>query len=258
MDIWADLHTHTIHSHGSGTVEDNVRAAREMGLEAIAITDHGPASFGHLGMTSLAELEVIRGEVRRCSEIFPGMKILTGIEANIISSAGELDLPFDMQKKLDLVLAGFHTLITPASFAEGFSFATRSLAARLFSGARRRARCENTKTIVEAVYSNTIDCITHPGLHIDIDTGELARACANTDTFLEINNSHETDAEFINAAAAQGADFILNSDAHDPQMVGAIKNGLASLGRSAIGPERVVNIKPRREGGKWTKIASLL
>ncbi|MDO4518469.1 MAG: PHP domain-containing protein, partial [Bacillota bacterium] len=40
-----DLHTHTIYSHGSGSIEDNVRVAIDKGLEYVAISDHGP---GHL------------------------------------------------------------------------------------------------------------------------------------------------------------------------------------------------------------------
>jgi len=39
--LW-DLHTHTTYSHGTGSIEDNVRAAREAGLAAIGISDHGP------------------------------------------------------------------------------------------------------------------------------------------------------------------------------------------------------------------------
>ena len=40
-----DHHTHTIYSHGKGTILDNVRAAAAKGIRSIAITDHGP---GHL------------------------------------------------------------------------------------------------------------------------------------------------------------------------------------------------------------------
>ena len=40
-----DFHTHTVFSHGKGTIEQNVMRAREIGLAAIAISDHGP---GHM------------------------------------------------------------------------------------------------------------------------------------------------------------------------------------------------------------------
>ena len=45
IKLVADYHTHTLYSHGKGTIIDNVLAAREKGLKAIAITDHG---FNHL------------------------------------------------------------------------------------------------------------------------------------------------------------------------------------------------------------------
>ena len=45
MVLFGDYHTHTKFSHGKGTVEENARTAREMGLKQIAITDHG---LGHI------------------------------------------------------------------------------------------------------------------------------------------------------------------------------------------------------------------
>ena len=48
IEIIADMHTHTVHSHGTGTVEDNVKAAISAGLQQIVISDHGPVSYTHL------------------------------------------------------------------------------------------------------------------------------------------------------------------------------------------------------------------
>lgn len=45
-----DLHTHTIISgHAYSTLKENIEAARARGLEAFAVTDHGPAMPGVLG-----------------------------------------------------------------------------------------------------------------------------------------------------------------------------------------------------------------
>ena len=45
--ICADYHTHTVYSHGTGTVQENILAAIECGLSAIAIADHGPGQIAH-------------------------------------------------------------------------------------------------------------------------------------------------------------------------------------------------------------------
>ncbi|GFP36073.1 putative hydrolase, partial [Candidatus Hakubella thermalkaliphila] len=45
MQAITDLHTHTVYSHGKGTVEDIVRVAMRRGLQAVGIADHGPSHF---------------------------------------------------------------------------------------------------------------------------------------------------------------------------------------------------------------------
>ncbi|HOR86487.1 MAG TPA: PHP domain-containing protein, partial [Bacillota bacterium] len=47
MKLYADYHTHTIYSHGTGSIMDNVTAAKNKGLTEIAVTDHGIRHFAY-------------------------------------------------------------------------------------------------------------------------------------------------------------------------------------------------------------------
>ena len=51
--VFADYHTHTVLSHGTGTVADNARAAAAKGLLAVGIADHGPANWFGVGVHDL-------------------------------------------------------------------------------------------------------------------------------------------------------------------------------------------------------------
>ncbi len=65
MELVADYHTHTVHSHGTGTVAENVIAAQCRGLAAVAITDHGPANLFGLGVKAPEVLFSIQKEIQR-------------------------------------------------------------------------------------------------------------------------------------------------------------------------------------------------
>lgn len=115
MHVFADYHTHTIHSHGRGTVAENVAAAAKLGLEAIAISDHGPNHLFHYGIKNLQVLEVIRRELASACAAHPGVRGLVAIEANIISVKGDLDLPPEHRGLVDLVLANIHSMVLPTA-----------------------------------------------------------------------------------------------------------------------------------------------
>ena len=70
--IVADYHTHTIYSHGKGTILENVEAARKKGLEKIAIADHG---FNHLriGM-EISDVDEIRKKLTKLMKFFLKLK----------------------------------------------------------------------------------------------------------------------------------------------------------------------------------------
>ena len=115
MICFADYHTHTYYSHGKGSVRDNVEAAARKGLEEIAISDHGPNHLSLFGIKDLTVLSRIREDLKAACAEFPQVKGLVSIEANIISTDGDLDLPPERAHLVDLVQAGLHASVRLAS-----------------------------------------------------------------------------------------------------------------------------------------------
>lgn len=244
MRVFADYHTHTRFSHGTGTVMENVRAAADRGLEAVAITDHGPANLFGLGVRSLATFAEIAREVGKARAAFPGVRVLMGVEANIISTDGELDVPEEVLRSMDIVLVGHHLLTRGRTAADCWRLSVRNLLGRHSPLIARRARVDNTKSLIEAIRGNRVDVLTHPGLHVSIDTVELARECAKVGTALEINARHAgLDPEFVEVAARQGASFCIDSDAHSPTEVGKFGCALDVAARAGLGCDRIINAR---------------
>lgn len=242
--VFADYHTHTKYSQGAGTILDNARAAKKQGLEIVGIADHGPANWGHWARTELKLFDRIMAEARNVEKEISGLKVLAGCEANIVSFQGELDLPRELQRKLDQVLAGFHTAVIPKKVHEGVQFFMGRTLGLFSPKLKRQARNDNTKAMVAAVYNNDIDIITHPGLKISIDTPELARACAKTGTALEINAKHGVKSvAFIKAAAHEGVQFAIGSDAHSPGKVGRVENGVKAARAAGLEPDQIINVR---------------
>lgn len=246
MRCIGDYHTHSEYSHGKGNIRANIEAAIGRDLEELAITDHGPRTwnFIRLGVGKAEELLEIKEKLHGLQHEYPDIKLKSGVEANIINSQGELDVPAEILGELDIVAAGFHLLILPESFqsARELLFDNR-FTYKVFPGSRERIREQNTKIMINAVRNNDIDFITHPGYGVDIDTYELARVCAERDTLLEINARHgELTEDFVRAASETDVRFIINSDAHSPEQVGELAAGLKIVEELDLNKERVVNL----------------
>ena len=233
-----DWHTHTVYSHGKGTIEDNVRVAHERGLREIAITDHGP---GHLTYgLSLKKLPEMRAEIERLKGVYPDVKVLLGVEANTKYGAPHIDLREEEKAEFDIVLAGYHYGLAGAGMVPNWLNGHLGM----FGGPASTLRVKNTAMILDALYSHKIAVLTHPGDKGPFDLEDIARACADTGTLLEINmkHAHLTAAE-IQAVMKYDVKFIIGSDAHVPEAVGAYLGSLARAFEAGLEPERIVNIE---------------
>lgn len=231
--IFADYHTHTLYSHGTGTPEQNVQAAIARGLSAICISEHGP---GHLFYGVRGEkLRQLRQEVDRLAAKYAGrIEVLMGIECNL-TGFGRCDLPAKGSlPPFDVILLAYHKGVFPL---DGFCCA-RSLEA-VARGRSNPLRTANALLAAAERYGVTM--FSHPGLYVAADIPTLARGAKELGVLLELNSARVTmTKEQICQAAEAGASFVIGSDAHSPARVGDFALGLAAAREAGV-LSKVVN-----------------
>jgi len=227
-------------SHGSGTIEDNVKAAIAKGMDSIAITDHG---FRHVAFcVRRSDFPYLRQEVTRLRQLYPNIRILLGIETNIQGNDGQIDLLDSDVDKLDLLVCGYHKYVHTPSLAQGLSFWLPTFAASIF-GTTARRRNKNTDAFINAIERYPIDILSHPKHGIDVDVKEIALAAKAKGTYMELNGKSidMTDAE-IESLVEVGVGLIVDSDAHSPDRVGEIAKPLSVIERLHIPASAIVNM----------------
>jgi putative hydrolase len=221
MKICIDTHTHSVISgHAYSTLDDLARGARKRGLKGFVLSDHGPAMPGGPSPYHFSNLRIIP------RKLF-GVLFFTGVETNIISGEGGLDLETKYCKRLDFVMAGFHEIC--------------------FDSHGREA---NTKTLIAALANPLVDAVSHPGNPLfPIDIEEVVKAAAKYGKALEINNSSfriRPGSEVNCRAVAQfskqyGSLLSCGSDAHYWRDVGNFTAAKALLKEAGIPPDLVIN-----------------
>ena len=245
---------HSKYSDGRATLKEMVNSARAKGLQAVAITDHGPRNVGTGVKNSETFLE-IKKEIDGLAAEYLDIKLLCGCEADITGLNGEIDLPPAIYQSLDLLIVGLHPFARPDSIRDVWRFNLRNQVARISKGQKLKVRNNNTKTLVMAMEQHPIDIISHPGLGMPIDPGEVARACVKHSVLYEINCGHHfPEIGDVLEAAHQGVNFIVNSDAHFVESVGKLDYGKKVLAEAGLPLERVVNtwVEGQEEG--WQNI----
>lgn len=223
-DVLCDLHVHTAASDGEASLQDMARAAAERGLKAIAITDHLRFAQAIPGL-SADDLRRQIEAVRRLNETRPGLTLFAGVEANIARD-GTVDVPRDLLRDLDLVIAGVHTHL-------------------------RLGRAEMTARLLRAVEDEGVDILGHPSGRLigerppyDVDWDEVFRRAAKTGTALEIN-AHpqrlDLGADLIRRALGFGVRLAIGTDAHDVAHLDYLELGVITARRGWATAESVLN-----------------
>ena len=236
MQILADYHTHTIYSHGKGTIEDNVKVAISKGIKTLGVSDHG---YKHMSYgVKLNDIAKMREEIDVLNDKYKNINILLGIECNILDDKGNIDLSDKFSSYLDYVMAGYHFGSTPRSLKGAINHIDNYIYKSI------KAKDYNTKAIINAMKNNNIFIITHPGDKGDVYIEEIAKTAKETDTRLEVNSSHGfLNVEQLKIIKTYENKLIIGSDAHVPENVGNFKLAIENLEKAKINLSLVENIK---------------
>ena len=236
MQILADYHTHTKYSHGKGTIEENVLEAISKGIKTIGISDHG---YKHLTYgIKLNDIYKMREEIDKLNEKYSNIKVLLGMECNILDNHGNIDINDKIIENCDYIMAGYHFASTPTSLKSMLNHCNNYMIKN------EKSKEYNTKALINAMRNNDIFIITHPGDKGDVYIEEIAKVAKDTDTRLEINSSHG----FFNSNQLVeikniGNKFIIGSDAHIPQNVGNFDLAMKIIKEARLDTSLVENIK---------------
>ncbi len=165
-----------------------------------------------------------------------GVKILRGIEANIVDADGNIDLAEELLETLDIVHLAFHT----------------------HCGYGDRGTEKNTDTLIKAMQNPFVDVVVHPGnAKYLINVERVVQAAKENDVLLEVNNSsfltstsragsYDIDLAIITEAGKYGLEIVVGSDAHFEDAVGNFGAALELIKTANFPPDKILNASAER------------
>jgi putative hydrolase len=223
-----DCHAHSDWSDGGSPPLEMALAARELGHEWLALTDHSPRLTVARGLSA----DRLRAQLELIGELNAGLapfRILPGIEVDITED-GSLDQDEDLLARLDVVVASVHSKL------------------RMPAGPM-------TERMITAIASPHTTVLGHCTGRLltgrgrppsEFDAGAVFTACREHGVAVEINSRPERQDppdDLLRLAVQIGCVFAINTDAHAPGQLDWLDGGCARAERFGIGPDRVINTR---------------
>jgi len=196
--IEVDLHSHSLFSScGVHTIVEMLESGKALGMKALAITDHGVTLGGRLNSVFF----------NRLKEPVPGIRLLKGIECNLLEEPGRIDCPREWLPNMDVVLLGIHPNTDTGL-----------------------GKLRYTQMLLQAMERNQyVDIIAHlncPPYEVDFES--IVNGAMNYEMAIEINNSKskpgvarpEKTRELITVCKKLECPIVISSDAHTIEEVG--------------------------------------
>ncbi|MFN3974675.1 MAG: DNA polymerase/3'-5' exonuclease PolX [Dehalococcoidia bacterium] len=232
-DIKGDFHVHTDWSDGQDPLEDMVAAAKALGYQYIAITDHSQGLGIARGLTP-ERLQEQKRLLRHLEDRY-SIRIFHGSEVDIRAD-GSLDLPDEAMAQLDVVVAAVHSSL-------------------------KQPREKMTQRVIHALRNPYVTVLAHPTARllgerepVEIDLEAVFRAAKDTGVALEINASPDRldlkDTHILRAKDL-GIPMVISTDAHRTEMLRNMRFGVAQARRGWCEPKDVLNAWPLESVEAW-------
>jgi len=226
-DLRGDLHAHTRASDGHEPIEVMAHAAKQRGLQYLAITDHSKRLTVAHGLDSkrvLAQIEAV--EAFNAGD--HGITLLSGIEVDILED-GSLDLPDAVLSRLDVVVGAVHSRF-------------------------ELSRARQTRRILRAMDNPNFTLLAHPSGRLidrrepyDVDMNRIIRHARERGCFLELN-AHPERLDLLDThcqlAREEGVLVSINSDAHSTADFDNLRFGVGQARRGWLEKSDVLNTRP--------------
>ncbi|MBN3033291.1 MAG: DNA polymerase/3'-5' exonuclease PolX [Candidatus Saganbacteria bacterium] len=226
-DIRGDLQMHSDHSDGGNTIAELAGAAKQLGYEYIAVTDHTRSARVAGGQTEkefLKELE----EIDRLNAGLKGLRVLKGVEIDILPD-GTLDYPNEVLKEAEVVIAAVHS---------GFKMPKEKM----------------TRRLLKAMENKYVNILSHPTGRLigrrdpyRVAIEDIIKAAKATGTYLEINAYPERlDLSDVHCRQAKEAGVLMaiDTDSHAALQLANMKYGVLTARRGWLEKKDIINTLP--------------
>ncbi|HHY52900.1 MAG TPA: phosphatase [Clostridiales bacterium] len=221
ITIIADGHTHTVATdHAFSTISENTAYAAQLSHKIICWTEHSPKMPG-------GPSQLLFSEIVALPRYINGVMVIRGAELNIIDYEGGVDLPMELVKRLEWVIASYHRpCIDPVDVKT------------------------HTKGWIKIAENPHIHVIGHCGdPHYAFEHGPVLKAFKECGKIVEINarsfsarpGSRENCIKVAEECAELGIPIVVNSDAHHYLSIGDVGTVLTALEEMKFPEELILN-----------------
>ena len=227
-DIKGDLQMHTTASDGRHSIETMAEAARKLGHEYIAITDHSKSLTITNGLDEKRLVEHLKElrDINKKKNL--GIRVLAGSEVDILKD-GRLDYADELLAQIEVVVCSIHSFFN-------------------------LERAEMTERMLAAIENPYTQIIAHPTGRmilrrdeLDYDMEKVLDACAKHGVAMECNaypDRRDLKDVYLRMCKQRGVKVVISTDSHNALHLPFIRYGVATARRGWLEKADVINTLP--------------